>query len=117
MDAPLRGLHRQALQIFRAALKAADPYQAVLRRLRPDPKPYRNIFVIGAGKASAQMARAVERLLGARITGGLINVKDGHGAKLRRVEIQNAAIRSLMSVARWGRGASHRLRVKPAPTI
>lgn len=43
--------------------------------------------MIGAGKASAQMARAVERLLGARISGGLINVKDGHGAKLGRIEI------------------------------
>jgi glycerate 2-kinase len=80
-------LRRQALRIFKAALKAADPYQAVLRHLRIDPKPYRNIFVIGAGKASAQMARAVERLLGARITGGLVNVKDGHGAKLRRIQI------------------------------
>src|SRR5277367_2468867 len=80
-------LRRQALRIFKAALKAADPYQAVLRHLRIDPEPYRNIFVIGAGKASAQMARAIERLLGARITGGEINVKDGHGAKLRRIKI------------------------------
>jgi len=80
-------LRRQALQIFRAALKAADPYQAVLRHLRLNPQAYQNIFVIGAGKASAQMARAVERMLGARITAGEINVKDGHGAKLRRIKI------------------------------
>jgi glycerate 2-kinase len=80
-------LRRQALRIFRAALKAADPYQAVLRHPRINPAPYRNIFVIGAGKASAQMARAMERFLGASITGGLINVKDGHGAKLRRIQI------------------------------
>lgn len=80
-------LRRQALRIFNAALKAADPYAAVLRHLRVDTKPYRNVFVIGAGKASAQMARAIERLLGARITGGEINVKDGHGAALRRIQI------------------------------
>jgi glycerate 2-kinase len=80
-------LRRQALRIFRAALKAADPYQAVLRHPRINPAPYRHIFVIGAGKASAQMARAMERFLGASITGGLINVKDGHGAKLRRIQI------------------------------
>jgi glycerate 2-kinase len=80
-------LRRQALRIFRAALKAADPYQAVLRHLRLNPKSYQNLFVIGAGKASAQMARAVERLIGARITAGEINVKDGHGAKLRRIKI------------------------------
>lgn len=48
---------------------------------------FRNVYIIGAGKASAQMARAVERLLGARVTDGLINVKDGHGAKLQRVQI------------------------------
>jgi glycerate 2-kinase len=84
MAAPL---HRQALRIFQAALKAADPYQAVLRHLRLDPAPYRKIFVVGAGKASAQMARAIERLLGVRIAGGLINVKDGHGAKLWRIEV------------------------------
>jgi glycerate 2-kinase len=80
-------LRRQALRIFRAALKAADPYQAVLRHLRLNPQAYQNIFVIGAGKASAQMARGVERLIGARITAGEINVKDGHGAKLRRIKI------------------------------
>jgi hydroxypyruvate reductase len=48
---------------------------------------FRSIYVIGAGKASAQMARAMERLLGPRITAGEINVKDGHGAPLRRIQI------------------------------
>jgi hydroxypyruvate reductase len=33
------------------------------------------------------MAQAIERLLGGRITAGLVNVKYGHGAKLRGVEI------------------------------
>jgi glycerate 2-kinase len=89
----------RALRIFQAALKAAAPDQAVLRHLRLDKNilvaggeryrlsAFQNIYVIGAGKASAQMARAVERLLGARVTDGLINVKDGHGAKLQRVRI------------------------------
>ena len=80
-------LRRQALRIFQAALKAADPAAAVLRHVQVDAKAHRNVFVIGAGKASAQMARAIERLLGARITAGEINVKDGHGAPLRRIQI------------------------------
>ena len=96
---PSSNLRGQALRIFQAALKAAAPDQAVLRHLRLDKNTlvaageryrlssFQNIYVIGAGKASAQMARAVERLLGARITGGLINVKDGHGGKLQRVQI------------------------------
>jgi glycerate 2-kinase len=92
-------LSREALRIFRAALNAADPAEAVLRhvkltrnvltaghkRYRLDS--FRNVYVIGAGKASAQMARPIERLLGRRITGGLINIKYGHAARLRRIEL------------------------------
>jgi glycerate 2-kinase len=88
---------RSALSIFRAALVAADPVEAVLRHLRLDRevlvaagrryrlKSYRRILVIGAGKASAAMALAVERRLGRRIHSGLVNVKYGHLAKLRRI--------------------------------
>ena len=92
-------LRRQAVSIFRAALAAADPVQAVLRhaevsndklivdRRRYALKDFRNIYVIGCGKAGASMARALERLLGRRITKGLVNVKYSHVAKLRRVEL------------------------------
>jgi hydroxypyruvate reductase len=94
-----RILRRHATTIFRAALKAADPEEAVRRYLRVDGEtliagkrryPLRNyerVFVVGAGKASAAMAKAVERALGRRIEGGLVNVKYGHVAKLRRVEL------------------------------
>ncbi len=83
-----RLLSRHALSIFRAALKAADPILAVQRHSRPeDFEAAGRIFVIGAGKASAAMAQAVERLLGKRITSGLLNVKYGHVAKLRRIEL------------------------------
>ncbi len=47
---------------------------------------FRYIYVVGAGKATARMAQAIERLLGKRITAGFINVKYGHTAKLRRIE-------------------------------
>ncbi len=33
------------------------------------------------------MAQAAERVLGRQITGGLINVKYGHVARLRRIEL------------------------------
>jgi hydroxypyruvate reductase len=81
-------LRRQALDIFRAALKAADPVDSVvrnLRRLKLDR--YRHIYVIGAGKAGASMAVGAEKVLGRRIARGLINVKDGHLAKTRRIEL------------------------------
>jgi glycerate 2-kinase len=48
---------------------------------------YRNIYVVGAGKAGASMALAAERVLGRRITAGLINVKYGYTARLRRIEL------------------------------
>src|SRR5258708_39041048 len=92
-------LRKQAKAIFRAAIRAADPVEAVLRhfRLRDGSLivarrryalgPFDRILMIGAGKASASMAKAVERTLGRRITGGLINVKHGHTARLRRTEL------------------------------
>ncbi|MBV8905989.1 MAG: glycerate kinase [Acidobacteriia bacterium] len=83
-----RKLRRQAMAIFRVALEAADPAAAVkshLERLHFDD--YRHIYLIGAGKAGASMAAAAEAVLGNRITEGLVNVKHGHVAKLRRIEL------------------------------
>jgi hydroxypyruvate reductase len=85
MSSPLR---RHARAIFQAALAAADPADAVMRHLkRRDVSRFRNVYVVGAGKAGASMAQAAERVLGRRITAGLINVKYGHLAKLRRIEL------------------------------
>ena len=90
-------LCRDALAIFKAALKAADPAEAIRRhaavedgRLRVGRKRYRldgfrRVIVVGAGKASARMGEALERLLGRRIAGGLINTKYGHQARLKRI--------------------------------
>ncbi|MBZ5624734.1 MAG: glycerate kinase [Acidobacteriia bacterium] len=81
-------LRKHALSIFRAALAAADPARAVANRLeRLDVSRFRDIYVVGAGKAGASMAQAAERILGRRITAGLVNVKYGHVAKLRRIEL------------------------------
>ena len=81
-------LRRQALGIFKAALRAANPAAGVAGWLaREDLARYRHIYVVGAGKAGAAMARAAERVLGRRITRGLLNVKDGHIVPLRRIEL------------------------------
>ena len=49
-----RLLRKQARRIFQAALTAADPAGAVAAYLkRRDYSRYRNIYVIGAGKAGA----------------------------------------------------------------
>ena len=92
-------LRKQAVAVFRAGVEAADPVAAVLRFLRVKQgkllagrrryplDAFDNVWVVGAGKAGAAMAQAVERVLGARIRGGLVNVKDGHLARLRRIEL------------------------------
>ena len=83
-----RILRKHARTIFQAALSAADPAGAVERHLRRrDFSRFRNIYVVGAGKAGASMAQAAERVLGGRIAAGLLNVKYGHTAKLRRIEL------------------------------
>jgi glycerate 2-kinase len=91
-----------ALAIFRAAVHAADPRQAVLAHVKIDgpalvvgPRRYRlanfdRLRVIGAGKASAGMAQALERVLGRRITDGCINVPDGNTVRLRRIVLHQA---------------------------
>jgi glycerate 2-kinase len=81
-------LRRHALAIFQASLAAADPEAAVERHLSKQKlRQYRRIFVVGAGKAGASMAKAAERVIGDRITAGLINVKDGHTLPLERIEL------------------------------
>ncbi|HEY3741024.1 MAG TPA: glycerate kinase [Bryobacteraceae bacterium] len=94
---------KQALEIFEAALKAANPGEAIDRHVRIEGGKliaggveypldrYRRIFVVGAGKATAAMAVEIERLLGERVSGGLINVKYGHTAELERIEINECA--------------------------
>ena len=100
-----KSARKDILAIFKAGLAAADPVEAVChhvvlrgRKLRIgdsscDLKKVRNIFVVGAGKASARMAGALEKILGDRIAGGWINVKSGGGAEkpLRRIHIHEAA--------------------------
>lgn len=88
-----------ARTIFNAALHAADPATAVRAHMRlqrgaihAGGKLYRladfdEIHVLGAGKATARMAQAVEGILGDRIFDGAINVPDGAGVALRRIKV------------------------------
>ncbi len=96
-------LRKDAVSIFEAGVRAVDPENAVKRHLRLGNGVLRvngsryalsgfdNIYVIGMGKAAAPMARAVEDILGDRIRAGIINVKYGHTAALKKVKINEAA--------------------------
>ncbi len=89
-------------KLLGAGLRAVDPVQAVRRAVRRrgpwlhvggiryDLRRYRSVVVVGAGKASAPMARELETVLGPRLSGGLVVVKYGHGARTRRVRVVEA---------------------------
>ena len=95
-------LRTDARCIYDAALRAVDPAVAIRRhvecngnRLKIDGISYDldrfdRCFVVGAGKAGAMMAGAMESLLGDRLTGGVVNVKYGHTTPNRRVELIEA---------------------------
>ncbi len=82
---PRRALLRA---LFDAALTAADPLQAVPRHL-PEPPAGRTI-VVGAGKAAAAMAKAVENNWPGPLE-GLVVTRYGHGLDCRHIEVVEAA--------------------------
>jgi glycerate 2-kinase len=74
--------------LFDAALAAAEPAKAVPPNL---PKPPRGrTIVVGAGKAAASMARAVEEHWPGPLS-GLVVTRYGHGVPCRRIEVVEAA--------------------------
>lgn len=103
-----------ALEILEAGLQAVDPYintRSVVRlegeRLVIGGQPdmdvsgygdevidldeVENIYVVGAGKAVQRKAKALEDLLGDRLTAGSITVKKGEETILSRIEVVEGA--------------------------
>jgi hydroxypyruvate reductase len=74
--------------LFRTAVAAADPARAIVAHL--PPKPRGRTIVIGAGKASAQMAAAFEKAWGGPLT-GLVVTRYGYGAPTTGIEIVEAS--------------------------
>src|SRR5689334_549766 len=77
------------VESFKAAVAAADPLLVVPKHLPPPPRG--RTLVVGAGKASAAMAAAVERAWpkGASLE-GLIITRYGHAAPTERIRIVEA---------------------------
>ncbi|ESX97108.1 MULTISPECIES: glycerate kinase [unclassified Mesorhizobium] len=76
------------ISIFNAAVAAADPERTIRDHLPARPKG--RTIVIGAGKGSAQMAAAFEKVWDGPIE-GLVVTRYGYGAKCERIEIIEAA--------------------------
>jgi glycerate 2-kinase len=89
--------HAVLRSLFSAAVAAVEPRAAVLGHLqregrtlvagtwRHDLAADARVVLVGAGKASAAMAQAVEELLGEDLDAGVVVVKYGHTAGLRRI--------------------------------
>ena len=98
----LKQQRRDARVIFEAGLAASDPELLIGRCLQVDGQilyagerlynlvNHSDLYVVGAGKATARMALAVEALLGERIGGGIVIVKRGHRVPLKKLEVVEA---------------------------
>ena len=64
--------------------------ELVIGRRRYDLRRYERVVVVGAGKATASMARAVEQRLGPWLQGGFVVVKHGHVVPTRRIVVAEA---------------------------
>jgi glycerate-2-kinase len=98
-----RKARRLALQSFATALNSVNPKQIVKSKLLLkdsrlhvekysfDLKKFRNIYVVGGGKASGSMAEAMEEILGERIETGLVNVPRGSKHKTHIIKLHGAS--------------------------
>jgi hydroxypyruvate reductase len=103
----LETIRSDAKEIFEKCLTAVDPYMAVKRFVHVqkdrlvigieggpetelDLAKFDRISLVGAGKATAPMAGAIEELFGEKIRKGLINVKYGFTQELAFTEITEA---------------------------
>jgi len=103
MSSNIGKMREHAMKIFQAGLQAVDPVEAIIGHVtlkdkaliisgrQFNLKDYDRILVVGAGKAVAPMAKAVEDLLGNRISDGVIVVKDEHGLPLKKIKICEAS--------------------------
>ena len=102
-DALLKCMRQDCVDIFYQGLAAVDPVTCIhnccildngVFRVNNRAYPldrFEKIIVLGAGKAGASMGRAMEEILGDRITSGLIIVKTGHTTPLNRITLVEAA--------------------------
>ena len=95
-------LKKNALEIFYAGLKAADPdiwirdfilLEGNLLKIGDrvyNLGKYKNIYIVGFGKASGFMAATLEALFMERIKAGIVNVRNGYVAPCKIIKV-NAA--------------------------
>ena len=88
----LIGLGLEAVQaasaVRRAVIRRGD--ELIIAPRRYDLRRYDRVVAVGAGKATAPMARALERCLGSRLHSGLVVVKYGHAVPTAKIVVAEA---------------------------
>ena len=100
----LRQARALAIQSLECALNASDPKQLMQNKIKMenslltvdggtsfDLENFKNLYVVGGGKAGASMAQALEEILGRYITAGLVNVPYGTKLETDVVELNEAS--------------------------
>ena len=78
--------------IFDAAVKAVNPYNAVRSFIEDHFGRWsKGVYVVGFGKAASQMGMACEDVLGGKLLGGYLITKYGHGKKTGMLTLKEAA--------------------------
>lgn len=92
--------------VFHKAIEAVEPYALITqttsrdgnilslecggKTLKVDLSRYKTVLVLGVGKASTQMARAMEEILGETLSYGVAVTTYGHTQKLKRIRVLEA---------------------------
>jgi glycerate 2-kinase len=99
----IRKARKLALDSLESALNAADPKQIIKAKLSLsnstlhvdahslDLRKFKNVYVIGGGKASGSMAEALEHVLNGRIVEGIVNVPRGDTNRTRIIKLHEAS--------------------------
>lgn len=92
-----------ALKSLESALNAVDPAQIIKSKLSLknsilkvnsysfDLNKFKNVYVVGGGKASGSMAEALEHILGKYVTIGLVNVPHGSKHQTKIIELHESS--------------------------
>jgi glycerate 2-kinase len=98
----LAQMREDAMAIFQGGLAAVEPRRAVLNHLslaggtltagaeHLQLPPEGRVFLVGAGKAAAPMAAAVEEVLGERLARGVVVTKYGHHYPMGKTRLLEA---------------------------
>ena len=96
---------RLAADIIDYCLSEVDPYKATKEAVRYgdgdgllwvkddsfDLKKVKNLYVVGAGKATYPIAQALDEILGKRIADGFVSIKEGQKGSLSNIRVLEAS--------------------------